>query len=219
VNGYVVIPGLLPTEKVDGLLQVYKEQIVPSKAKFYRQSTNAYDTNRFTTGDPEFSGYSQLRAIPRVQFDANAASAPHQDSWYVDTVPYGKLLGAWIALEDIEEDAGAHADNVSAAGMKKGDVLFSNSGTIHGALPTKNLKYSRRSLTGDYIPSELAFGNLFITKPWVRYENYEGHEYYANQPEHSLKAELMSKVKVALYDNPRLLKFVRKFQKRSIAEV
>jgi phytanoyl-CoA dioxygenase PhyH len=39
-------------------------------------------------------------------FDANTATPAHQDWWYLDSIPNGHLLAAWIALEDIEEDAG-----------------------------------------------------------------------------------------------------------------
>jgi ectoine hydroxylase-related dioxygenase (phytanoyl-CoA dioxygenase family) len=39
-------------------------------------------------------------------FDANTAAAAHQDWWYLDSIPNGHLLAAWIGLEDIEEDAG-----------------------------------------------------------------------------------------------------------------
>jgi hypothetical protein len=34
-NGYVVMPGLITTDKVESLLKAYREQIVPSKAKFF----------------------------------------------------------------------------------------------------------------------------------------------------------------------------------------
>jgi phytanoyl-CoA hydroxylase len=284
-NGYVVVPGLITTDKVESLLKAYTEQIVPSKTKFFRQNTNVYESNRFTSGGhvaqsfldihnykkfPEFrksaldiyfsdemlhvladlTGSSRHNLMESTLFDANTVTPAHQDWWYLDSIPNGRLLAAWLALEDIEEDAGrfylvpqthktvlhessmphsvwlarmkeyvdTHGDKVFAPELKKGDVVFWNSGTIHGSLPTKNPKYSRKSMIGHYMPSELQFGNLFTTKPWVKYETYEGHQYFANQPEYSLKAEVISKVKIALYDSPRLLKFARQFQKRSIAE-
>jgi len=49
-NGYVVMPGLITTDQVESLLKAYREQIVLSKAKFFRQNTNVYETNRFTSG-------------------------------------------------------------------------------------------------------------------------------------------------------------------------
>lgn len=39
-------------------------------------------------------------------FDANTETQPHQEWWYLDTVPNGHLTIAWIALEDIDERAG-----------------------------------------------------------------------------------------------------------------
>jgi len=41
LNGYVTIPGLIQVEKVDNLLKAYTEQILPSKAKFFRHNTDA----------------------------------------------------------------------------------------------------------------------------------------------------------------------------------
>jgi phytanoyl-CoA hydroxylase len=285
-NGYVLMPGLIATDKIESVLNAYREQIVPSKVKFFRQDTGMYESHRFTSGghvaqglldihnykrfpgfrksafDIYFSnemlqalsvltGSSRHNLMETTLFDANTETPAHQDWWYLDSVPNGRLLGAWIALENIEEDAGrfylipethkmilhesdtphsvwlarmkeyvdTHADKVLAPELKKGDVVFWNSRTIHGSLPTKDRRYSRKSMIGHYMPSELTFGNLFTTKHWVKYETYEGHQYYANQPEHSLKAEVICKIKVALYDRPRLLKYARKLQKRSIAEM
>jgi phytanoyl-CoA hydroxylase len=279
-HGYVVLRKLIPEEKVDRLVDLYKRQIVPSKAKFYRQNTNEYEANDLTSAGhviqsfldihnykkfPDFrkaaldiyfsdeilgalsrvTGHESHNLMQSMLFDANTTTPPHQDWWYLDSVPAGHLLGAWIALEDIQEAAGRffvmpetqriilheegmphsnwlaimkryfddHPSQVSAPALAKGDVVFWNSGTIHGSLPTKDLQYSRKSLTAHYMPSAFTFGNLFTSKPWIQYETYEVHKYYANQPEYSMRAELASKVKQALYDNPRLLALARKFQR------
>lgn len=199
----------------------------------------------------EVTGYADHNLMQSMLFDANAATTPHQDWWYLDSVPNGHLLGAWIALEDIDERAGRfyvipgshnvrldepnmkhsdwldrmrafladHPDKVSAPALKKGDVLFWNSRTIHGALPTQDLRFSRKSLTAHYMPSSMTFGNLFTAKPWIQYEQVGVHRYFANQPEHSLKAEVVSKVKQAVYDHPTLMRLARKMQRRSVADV
>ena len=39
-------------------------------------------------------------------FDRSVGTKVHQDSWYLDTVPQGGVVGAWIALEDITRDCG-----------------------------------------------------------------------------------------------------------------
>lgn len=285
-QGYVVLPGLLPERLVDKLLSLYQRDILRTRTKFYRQNTNVYDHNRFTSHGhviqsfldvhnykrfPEFrqaaldlyfspelldglhtvTGHAKHNLMQSMLFDANAATPPHQDWWYLDSVPNGNLLGAWIALEDIHEDAGrfyvlagthrvslheknmahsdwlvrmreymdAHPELIHVPALKKGDVLFWNSRTIHGSLPTKDLQHSRKSLTAHFLPSEMTFGNLFTSKPWVQYETHGEFKYFANQPEHSLKAEMVSKLKVAVYDSPRLLRLARKFQSRSVADV
>lgn len=39
-------------------------------------------------------------------FDRSVGTKVHQDSWYLDTLPQGGVVGAWIALEDISRDCG-----------------------------------------------------------------------------------------------------------------
>ena len=39
-------------------------------------------------------------------FDKSTGTIDHADTWYLDTKPRGKMIAAWIALEDIEETAG-----------------------------------------------------------------------------------------------------------------
>jgi phytanoyl-CoA hydroxylase len=285
-NGYVIFPGQIAPHLIDRFLSLYKRDIFETKTKFYRQNTNVYDTNRYTSHGhviqsfldvhnyqrfPEFrqaaldiffspalldaltqtTGSAKHNLMQSMLFDANAATPPHQDWWYLDTVPNGHLMGIWIALEDIHEDAGrfyvlpgsqhihlheanlphsewlqrmrafldAHPEQLHAPALKKGDVLIWNSRTIHGSLATKDERHSRKSLTAHFMPSTMTFGNLFTAKPWIEYQRHGEHLYFANQPEHSLKAELVSKLKVAVYDSPRLMRLARKFQRRSVADV
>jgi len=44
-NGYVTIRGLIDSPLIDALLDVYKRDVVPSREKFFRQNTSAYETN------------------------------------------------------------------------------------------------------------------------------------------------------------------------------
>ena len=39
-------------------------------------------------------------------FDRSVGTKVHQDSWYLDTVPQGGVVGLWIALEDISRECG-----------------------------------------------------------------------------------------------------------------
>jgi phytanoyl-CoA hydroxylase len=54
----------------------------------------------------EITGSKACNLMQTMLFDANTETTPHQDWWYLDSVPNGHLLGVWIALEDIEEKAG-----------------------------------------------------------------------------------------------------------------
>jgi phytanoyl-CoA hydroxylase len=102
---------------------------------------------------------------------------------------------------------------VYAPAMKKGDVLFWNSRTIHGSLPTQDEKFSRRSLTAHYMPSEYTFGNIFITKEWIRYKEHNGMKYYRNQPDYTLFNKVKYRIKTSVYDSPRTIRTLRKLQK------
>jgi len=113
----------------------------------------------------------------------------------------------------------AKSECLVAPALKKGDVLFFNAGIIHGALPTKEPKYSRKSLVGHYMPSHMTYGNLFGAKPWVQYHTHEGkHLYHINKPPYSLKSELITKFRSIVYDKPPIMQWVRKLQNKSMAD-
>jgi phytanoyl-CoA hydroxylase len=54
----------------------------------------------------KITGLHSFNLMQTMLFDANTETQPHQDWWYLDTVPNGHLIAAWIALEDIDERAG-----------------------------------------------------------------------------------------------------------------
>jgi phytanoyl-CoA hydroxylase len=178
-------------------------------------------------------------------FDANTETQSHQDYWYLDSVPNGHLLAAWIALEDIDERAGrfyvvpksqmldfysdtpglehddwiarikgyvaAHPEQVYAPALNKGDVLFWNSHTIHGALPNKDPHLSRKSLTAHYMPSEFEFGNIFLTKENLPYKSYNGMKYFRTRDDIPFN-KLKSDIKEAGLAAPSVMQLVRKVQ-------
>lgn len=39
-------------------------------------------------------------------FEKSTATLPHIDSWYLDTVPFGGVIGCWVALERIRPEGG-----------------------------------------------------------------------------------------------------------------
>lgn len=195
----------------------------------------------------EVTGHAEFNLMQTMLFDANTETVPHQDWWYLDSVPNGHLLGAWIALEDIDERAGrfyvlpktqhvdlhsdtpglkhtdwmtrvrayvdAHQEDIVAPALKKGDVLFWNSRTIHGALPTQNPSFSRKSLTAHYLPAHMAFGNLFTRKDFVKYKTYNGMRFFRNQPDYSLTNRVKFGVKKSIYDSPLIMRNVRRLQR------
>lgn len=54
----------------------------------------------------DFTGSEDHIWYQSMFFDKSTGTKLHQDTWYLDTVPNGKLVGVWIALEDIEYSAG-----------------------------------------------------------------------------------------------------------------
>jgi phytanoyl-CoA hydroxylase len=218
-----------------------------------------HDYERF----PEFSSVSRdifcsaemmsaLRRIARFDsyalmqtmfFDLNTATPGHQDWYYLDSVPNGNLIAAWIALEDIAESAGrfyvmpgthtmefgaktpgrthaewlaiirsyidSHQIEVSAPALRAGDVLFWNSRTVHGSLPTRDERYSRKSLTAHYLPSGFQFGNLFSTKQDIAYKSHQGVRFYRNQPDFSRWNRLKYAIKTRTYNYPGVRETLR----------
>lgn len=194
----------------------------------------------------QITGSNSFNLMNSILFDANTETVPHQDWYYLDTVPSGHLTGAWIALEDIDERAGrfyvlprskdvdlhsdtpnlphskwllrmkehtkANKDKIEAPALSKGDVLFWNSRTIHGASPTVDKRFSRKSLTAHYIPSKYEFGNLFMTRDYIKYKTYKRVKFYRNQPDYSLLNKLKFGIKQAVYDFPWLVRYLRKIQ-------
>lgn len=54
----------------------------------------------------DFTGSEDHVWYQSMFFDKSTATSLHQDTWYLDTEPNGKLVGVWIALEDIDYAAG-----------------------------------------------------------------------------------------------------------------
>ncbi|MEW6057553.1 MAG: phytanoyl-CoA dioxygenase family protein [Bdellovibrionota bacterium] len=213
---------------------------------FSERSLDLFTCPRLLSKLSEITGAQSFNLMQTMLFDANTATQPHQDWWYLDTVPNGHLIAAWIAMEDIDERAGrfyvlrdttqvdlhsdtpnlphltwirrveeylrGHPEKVVAPALKKGDVLFWNSRTIHGALPTQDPSFSRKSLTAHYIPSTMKFGNLFKVKDYIEYKEFRGVKFFKNQPDYTFWNHLKSEFKLKAYNSPRLLKFLRRFQ-------
>jgi phytanoyl-CoA hydroxylase len=277
-NGYYIFEKLIPEPLIDKLLSLYETDILPSKAYFFRQSSNRWETNRISRygyaeesflnvhdypNYPEFeevakqifcsqavrealaqlTGSPEHNLVQSMLFDLNTATHAHQDWYYLDSMPPGHLLAGWFALEDIHEEAGrfyvlpksnwidfdltidekvsttpyrkklqeyldTHQENIYAPALKKGDVLFWNSRTIHGSLETKNPQHSRKSLTAHYLPSQYQSGSRYATSPSkIDYAIYDGMKYRlipTDQKNFSYKAKLKTDLWEYVIDRPRL---------------
>jgi phytanoyl-CoA hydroxylase len=277
-NGYVVMRGVVPLGAIQSLLDLYAQDIVPSRYPFFRQNENAYETNQLSGHGyvqqsfldihdyhrfPNFSraareiycmpemmaalhrvtGFDSFALMQTMLFDQNTETPGHQDWYYLDSIPGGNLLAAWIALEDIDERAGrfyvlprshhqefgaktpgrthaqwlsiirshieAHGLEITAPALNAGDVLFWNSRTVHGSLPTRDKAFSRKSLTAHYLPSGFEFGNLFAVKPNLSYKEHKGVRFYRNQPDFSQWNRLKFAVKTRAYNYPLLRETLR----------
>ncbi len=273
-HGYAIFRQAIPADQIDALLAEYRDRILPSRAHFFRQSSNAWEKNRvssdgysqssfldfhdlrdfetfsllaktvFCSADirkalTELTGSAQHKLMQSMFFDQNTATPAHQDYYYLDTVPNGSLLAGWFALEDIDEKAGRffvvpgsnqlqfeltddervstiayvkrirqyldrNQIQVFAPALKKGDVLFWNSRTIHGSLPTQDPRFSRKSLTAHYIPAELEFGNFQGVPFHVDYGAFEGMEFRLNPKIYSPKDEVKYGIKNFLDRHPSM---------------
>lgn len=54
----------------------------------------------------EISGNKKFINWQNMLFDKSTGTIDHADTWYLDTKPRGKMIAAWISLEDINESAG-----------------------------------------------------------------------------------------------------------------
>ena len=118
----------------------------------------------------DFMGVENIVHYQSMLFDRSTATKIHQDTWYLDTSPPGRLVGIWIALEDIHVDSGpfyVYSDlipnkldpsQVDSYQNKfrflahKGDLLVWNSFALHGAEEASSDSYTRKSITSHFYP-------------------------------------------------------------------
>jgi phytanoyl-CoA hydroxylase len=137
----------------------------------------------------------QGKVVQSMYFEGNPVTWAHQDTYYLDSIEVGRMVGAWLAMEDIAPGAGrfyvypgshlidmkknggdfdiafnhsrykqlvldvirSHTLECRAPALRKGDVLFWSSKTIHGSLPTTHSEFSRASFTVHAIPRSTGF--------------------------------------------------------------
>ena len=127
-----------------------------------------------------------------------------------------------VYVNKINEYVDTHFHEINAPALEKGDVLFWNSRTIHGALPTQDSKFSRKSLTAHYLPSQYHFGSRYrLTPHKVEYSNYKEMQYKL-VPDMYKKYSLPAKIRTDLYnflwEKPKIMRLyqgVKKLLKKS----
>jgi phytanoyl-CoA hydroxylase len=105
-----------------------------------------------------------------------------------------------------------HKHELHSPELKKGDALFWNSCTVHGAFPNRDPAFSRKSLTAHYVPSHLPFGNVYGVKP-VDYQTYNGMKFHVSHPDDSHYNRWRNAVKLAAWDHPLLSRGLRRIQR------
>ena len=74
----------------------------------------------------QLSGSPTHVMMQNMFFDRSTGTVEHQDHYYLDSNPAGRMIAAWYALEDIHEDAGCF---FVLPGSHKGRVLERQSAT------------------------------------------------------------------------------------------
>lgn len=181
----------------------------------------AYSTNQILTHASLTQTFRALlrddpMIVQSMYFEGNSETWEHQDSYYLDSSDMGRMAAAWIALEDIDAEAGrffvcpeSHridlgrhtrdfniAENhelyiemvvakikdlgyeIRAPALKKGDVLFWNSRTVHGSLASQSETRSRSSITCHAIPCNMPFLQLQMRSYTPRTDTVNGVQVY-----------------------------------------
>lgn len=164
------------------------------------------------------------RLVHTMYFDGNQATWAHRDGDYFDSSARGRMIGAWVAAEDIHPDAGrfyvvpgshralvgdtgdpngaryrqqlagAVRDAVAPA-MKQGDVILWSALTVHGSLPTVDGRHPRRSFTGHYVPDSQPLRRYLSSAPTDRYIAVNNVPVVLHEDSHTLGGVLKATLK------------------------
>ncbi|MBD2538907.1 phytanoyl-CoA dioxygenase family protein [Coleofasciculus sp. FACHB-SPT36] len=228
VHDYPDYPGFTEAAKEVFCLQQVREaltELTGSKEHNLMQ-TMFFDMN---TATPAHQDWYYLDSMPNGHLLAGwfALEDIHEEAGRFYVLPTSHLVDFELTddeklsnrfyLEKLKEYINVHKSNIQAPALKKGDVLFWNSRTIHGSLETLNPQYSRKSLTAHYLPAIYEFGSRNAESPTaVDYATYKGMKYRlipAMYKNYSAAAKLKTDLLQYLWEQPKLMrtaKFVRK---------
>ncbi len=75
-------------------------------AEFSHEARDIFCSDAMMSALRRVAGFDRFALMQTMLFDSNTETPGHQDWYYLDTVPSGNLIAAWIALENIDERAG-----------------------------------------------------------------------------------------------------------------
>ena len=83
------------------------QSVCPREFPYFRQ----FAVENILTSDGLSAGFSTLlrerpKIVQSMYFEGNSATWEHQDSYYLDSERVGSMVAAWVALEDIDAEAG-----------------------------------------------------------------------------------------------------------------
>jgi len=87
----------------NSFLQVHKYRAYPDFQAAVLNVLAGEEMQRLLRGATRFPTYYLGQSM---LFDHNTGTEAHQDDYYLDSVPNGQMVAAWVALEDIREEAG-----------------------------------------------------------------------------------------------------------------
>lgn len=90
----------------NGLLNPHMGHLHSGLADFATQILNILTSHSIQKALSQAVGLEDWILAQSMLFDFSPATQPHQDCVYLDSLPNGHLVGAWVALEDIPQDAG-----------------------------------------------------------------------------------------------------------------
>jgi phytanoyl-CoA hydroxylase len=184
--------------------------------------------------------------VQSMYFEGNPSTWAHQDTYYLDSADIGRMVGSWIALEDIAPGAGRfyiypgshridmaknggnfdvafnhdrykrlvldviqrHGLECRAPALRKGDVLFWNSKTIHGSLETVQPQASRSSLTAHFIPRSRPFLQYQTIEKPLRLRDIDGIDVHHPKDQNRLLNRAVMLIETRVPDAFRLVKRV-----------
>lgn len=85
---------------------VHNPHLLGFNRGFSGEIEGAILSNNISSCLADFTGHASHVWYQSMFFDNSTGTKLHQDTWYLDTVPSGKLVGVWIALEDIKVSSG-----------------------------------------------------------------------------------------------------------------